>query len=171
MLNKKVEKALNDQIKVEAESSQVYLAMASWAEINGFQGSSTFLYAHSDEERTHMLKLIKFVNDRGGKAVIPSLSQPEKDYKTLQNVFGLLLEHETRVTSEINNVVDVCLKEKDYTTHNFMQWYVSEQIEEETIARNVLDKLKLIGNDKGALYFFDRDVAAMKGAPEESGKA
>jgi ferritin len=165
MLNKKVEKALNDQIKVEAESSQVYLAMASWAEINGFPGSSAFLYAHSDEERMHMLKLIKFVNDRGGKAIIPSLSQPEKDYKTLQNVFGLLLEHETRVTSEINSVVDVCLKEKDYTTHNFMQWYVSEQIEEETLARNVLDKLKLIGNDKGALYFFDRDVAAMKAAP------
>jgi ferritin len=165
MLNKKVEKALNDQIKVEAESSQVYLAMASWAEINGFPGSSAFLYSHSDEERMHMLKLIKFVNDRGGKAIIPSLSQPEKDYKTLQNVFGLLLEHETRVTAEINGVVDVCLKEKDYTTHNFMQWYVSEQIEEETLARNVLDKLKLIGNDKGALYFFDRDVAAMKAAP------
>ncbi len=164
MLNKKVEKALNDQIKVEAESSQVYLAMASWAEISGFPGSSLFLYAHSDEERMHMLKLIKFVNDRGGKAIIPSLSQPEKDYKSLQNVFGLLLEHETRVTAEINNVVDVCLKEKDYTTHNFMQWYVSEQIEEETLARNVLDKLKLIGNDKGAMYFFDRDVAGMKSA-------
>jgi ferritin len=165
MLNKKVEKALNDQIKVEAESSQVYLAMASWAEINGFPGASVFLYAHSDEERLHMLKLVKFVNDRGGKAIIPSLSQPEKDYKSLNNAFGLLLEHETRVTSEINNVVDVCLKEKDYTTHNFMQWYVSEQIEEETLARNVLDKLKLIGNDKGALYFFDRDVAGMKSTP------
>jgi len=163
MLNKKIEKALNDQIKIEAESSQVYLAMASWAEINGFQGASTFLYAHSDEERMHMLKLIKFVNDRGGQAIIPSLGQPDKDYKTLQNVFSLLLSHETKVTAEINNVVEVCLKEKDYTTHNFMQWYVSEQIEEETLARNVLDKLKLIGNDKGALYFFDRDVATMKG--------
>jgi ferritin len=171
MLNKKVEKALNDQIKVEAESSQAYLAMASWAEINGFPGASKFLYAHSDEERMHMLKLIKFVNDRGGQAVIPSLAQPAKDYKSLHAIFTLLLAHETKVTTEINGVVEICLREKDYTTHNFMQWYVSEQIEEETLARNILDKLKLIGNDKGALYFFDRDISTMKGPAEaENGK-
>lgn len=167
MLNKKVEKALNDQIKIEAESSQVYLAMASWAEINGFPGTSAFLYRHSDEERMHMLKLVKFVNDRGGQAVIPALPAPEADCKNLQNIFTTLLEHETMVTSEINNVVEVCLTEKDYTTHNFMQWYVSEQIEEETLARNVLDKLKLAGNDKGALYMFDRDVETMTGAKAE----
>ncbi len=163
MLNKKVERALNDQIKTEAESSQVYLAMASWAEINGYPGTSAFLYRHSDEERMHMLKLIKFVNDRGGQAVIPALPAPEADCKNLQNIFTTLLDHETMVTGEINNVVEVCLKEKDYTTHNFMQWYVSEQIEEETLARNVLDKLKLAGNDKGALYMFDRDVETMTG--------
>jgi len=165
MLNKKVEKALNDQIKIEGESSQAYLAMASWAEINGYPGASAFLYLHSDEERLHMLKLIKFVNDRGGQAIIPSLVQSAKDYKNLQNIFKLLLDHETKVTAEINNVVDICLKEKDYTTHNFMQWYVSEQIEEETLARNVLDKLKLVGSDSGALYFFDRDLAIVKASP------
>ena len=166
MLNKKIEKALNDQIKVEAESSQAYLAMASWAERAGLSGTAAFLYKHSDEERQHMLKLVKFVNDRGGQAVIPELKQPAKEYKTLQNVFALLLEHETNVTNEINGVVDVCLKEKDYTTHNFMQWYVSEQIEEETLARNILDKLKLVGNDNGALYMFDRDLLAAAAAPE-----
>ncbi len=164
MLNKKVEKALNDQIRIEAESSQVYLAMASWAEINGYPGTSAFLYRHSDEERMHMLKLVKFVNDRGGQAIIPALPAPEADCKNLQNIFTTLLDHETMVTGEINGVVEVCLKEKDYTTHNFMQWYVSEQIEEETLARNVLDKLKLAGNDKGALYMFDRDVQTMTGA-------
>ena len=161
MLNKKVEKALNAQIKIEAESSQAYLAMAGWAELNGFQGVSAFLYTHSDEERMHMLKLIKFVNDRGGKAVIPSLAQPTDTFKDLQQLFSVLLSHETRVTAEINSVVDVCLREKDYTTHNFMQWYVSEQIEEETLARNIMDKLKLIGNDKGALYIFDSDIQRM----------
>jgi ferritin len=165
MLNEKVEKALNDQIKVEAESSQVYLAMASWAEINGYQGSSAFLYHHSDEERLHMLKLVRFVNDRGGHAIIPALSQPDKDYVNLLNIFTTLFNHETKVTAEINHVVDICLQEKDYTTHNFMQWYVNEQIEEETLARNVLDKLKLVGNDNGGLYLFDRDVATMKTAP------
>ncbi len=167
MLNKKVEKALNDQVKVEAESSQSYLAMASWAESAGFSGTSAFLYRHSNEERMHMLKLIKFINDRGGQAIIPDLKSPGKDFKNLQNVFKLLLEHETRVTNEINGVVDICLKEKDYTTHNFMQWYVAEQIEEETLARNILDKLKLVGNDGGALYLFDRDLLAMAAAPVE----
>jgi ferritin len=161
MLNKKVEKALNDQIKVEAESSQAYLAMASWAERSGLPGTASFLYAHSDEERMHMLKLVKFVNDRGGQVLIPALSAPGKDYKSIQNVFKLLLEHEERVTNEINGVVDICLKEKDYTTHNFMQWYVSEQIEEETLARNILDKIKLIGTDTGSLYLLDREIEAL----------
>ncbi len=168
MLNKKVEKALNDQIKVEAESSQAYLAMASWAEGAGYPGTATFLYVHSDEERMHMLKLIKFVNDRGGQAIIPAIKQPDKEYKNLQTVFASLLAHETNVTAEINNVVDVCLKEKDYTTHNFMQWYVSEQIEEETLARNILDRLKLAGNDNGALYMFDRDLPGMKAAADSA---
>jgi ferritin len=113
MLNKKVEKALNDQIKVEAESSQAYLAMACWAEINGYPGTSAFLYAHSDEERMHMMKLIRFVNDRGGKAIIAAISEPAKEFKNLQNIFALLLSHENKVTAAINNVVDVCLKEKD----------------------------------------------------------
>jgi len=105
-----------------------------------------------------MLKLIKFVNDRGGRAIIPSVSQPDKDFKNLKNIFDLLLSHEHNVTAAINNVVDVCLKEKDYTTHNFMQWYVSEQIEEETLARNILDRLHLLGDEKSSLYLFDRDL-------------
>jgi len=114
-----------------------------------------------------MLKLIKFVNDRGGKAVIPSLAQPADTFKDLQQLFSVLLSHETRVTAEINTVVDICLREKDYTTHNFMQWYVSEQIEEETLARNIMDKLKLIGNDKGALYIFDSDIQKI-GSPDKA---
>ncbi len=158
MLAKKIEKALNEQIRIEAESSQFYLAMASWAETEGLNGVSQFLYQHSDEERMHMLKLVKFVNERGGKAVIPALTQPPKTFDSIQHVFKNLLDHETMVTSEINKVVDVCLSEKDYTTHNFMQWYVSEQIEEEALARAIQDKLNLIGNDKGGMYLFDRDL-------------
>lgn len=157
-MNKTVEKALNDQIAKEASSSQFYLAMASWAEGNGLNGTAKFMYKHSDEERFHMLKLVKFVNERGGTAIIPGLENPPTEFKTLTNVFELLLEHELMVTDSINGVVDVCLKEKDYTTHNFMQWYVSEQLEEEALARTILDKLKLIGGDSGALYMFDRDL-------------
>jgi ferritin len=161
MLKPKVEKALNKQIELEASSSHFYLAMASWAELHGLTGTSQFLYKHSDEERFHMLKLVKFINERGGKSIIPAVSQPPTEFSTLKDIFDLLLEHELNVTESINNVVDICLKEKDYTTHNFMQWYVSEQLEEEALARNIKDKLNMIGNDKGGLYLFDRDLEIM----------
>jgi ferritin len=157
-MNEIVENALNDQIEKEASSSHFYLAMASWAEENGLEGTANFLYGHSDEERFHMLKLIKFVNERGGKARVPGLSLPPNDFKSLKNVFELLLEHELKVTESINGLVDICLQEKDYTTHNFVQWYVSEQLEEEALARTILDKLTLIGGDSAGLYMFDRDL-------------
>lgn len=157
-MNKRVEQALNEQVSKELSSSQFYLAMASWAESNGFSGTSNFMYLHSDEERFHMLKLVKFINERGGKAIIPSTEQPPKEFKDLENIFELLLSHEIAVTESINNLVDICLQEKDYTTHNFVQWYVSEQLEEEALARTILDKLKLIGGDRGGLYIFDRDL-------------
>jgi ferritin len=159
-MNARVEAALNDQILKEASSSQYYLAMASWAENNGLNGTSKFMYTHSDEERFHMLKLVKFVNERGGKAIIPAISQPPIEFDNLKNVFESLLKHEISVTESINNLVDICLQEKDYTTHNFVQWYVSEQLEEEALARTILDKLKLIGNDNGGMYMFDRDLEA-----------
>lgn len=158
MLSKKVEKVLNDQIRIEAESSQVYLSMASWAEVKGLEGISQFMYKHSDEERMHMLKLIKYVNERGGHAIISELKAPKVDFGSFQKLFEQLYEHEIFVSQSINELVHVTLKEKDYATHNFLQWYVAEQLEEEALARTVLDKIKLIGNDKGGLYLFDRDI-------------
>ena len=164
MLIKTIEKTLNEQISVEANSSQFYLAMASWAETKGLEGVANFFYRHSDEERVHMLKLIKYVNERGGHAIVPELKKPPKVFDCLSHVFQDLLDHEIMVSQEINAVVDICLKDKDYTTHNFMQWYVAEQIEEEALARHILDKLKLIGDDKGGLYLFDRDIVNMNPA-------
>ena len=158
MLTEKMEKALNDQIRVEAESSQVYLSMASWAEVKGLEGISQFMYKHSDEERMHMLKLIKYVNERGGHAYITDLKAPETEFGTFQKMFQDLYDHEIFVSRSINELVHVSLEEKDYATHNFLQWYVAEQIEEEALARTILDKINLIGNDKGGLYLFDRDV-------------
>lgn len=157
-MNTRVEQALNDQIEKEASSSQYYLAMASWAENNGLNGTAKFMYLHSDEERFHMLKLVKFVNERGGKAIVPAINRPPVEFDNLESVFTLLLEHEIKVTESINNLVDICLQEKDYSTHNFVQWYVSEQLEEEALARTILDKLRLIGGDKGGMYMFDRDL-------------
>ncbi len=161
MLSPAVSKALNKQIELEGFSSQYYLSMASWAETQGLNGVSAFLYHHSDEERMHMLKLVKFVNERGGHGVVPALKQPPTTFKSVKSIFEEILKHEITVTRDINGLVDATLKEKDYTTHNFLQWYVSEQIEEEALARQIVDKLKLIGDDKGGLYFFDRDLEAM----------
>jgi ferritin len=157
-MNPQIEAALNDQICKEASSSQYYLSMASWAESNGLSGTAYFMYAHSDEERFHMLKLVKFVNERGGRAIVPAIAQPPSEFESVQRMFELLLQHELTVTQSINGLVDICLNEKDYTTHNFMQWYVSEQMEEEALARSILDKLRLIGNEKGGMYIFDREM-------------
>jgi len=158
MLSEKLEKALNNQIHIEAASSQTYLSMASWAEVKGLEGISNFMYKHSDEERMHMLKLVKYVNERGGHAKIVSLKAPKTEFGSFQKLFQELYEHEIQVSHSINELVQVTLEEKDYATHNFLQWYVSEQMEEEALARTILDKINLIGDDKGGLYLFDRDV-------------
>ena len=161
MIKDTVLNALNKQIKLEGDSSQLYLAMASWAEVKGLEGTANFLYAHADEERMHMLKLIKFINERGGKAFVPQIEEPKQDFSTLKDVFTAILNHECFVSDSINDIVGLTLEQKDYATHNFMQWYVSEQIEEEKWARNVLDKLEMIGSDKGGLYLFDRDIVTI----------
>jgi ferritin len=171
MISPRIEKALNQQIELEGSSSQYYLAMASWAETQGMNGVAQFLYSHSDEERLHMLKLMKFVNERGGQGLVPALKQPPKTFKSVQAVFEEVLKHEILVSKEINKLVETCLKERDYTTHNFLQWYVSEQIEEEALARKVLDKLKLIGGEKGGLYLFDRDMESLAAAAVAADKA
>ena len=165
MLSKKIEEVLNKQVTIEAESSQVYLAMASWAENLGFEGVSQFMYAHSDEEREHMLKLIKFINERGGHAKVSQLSAPPTEFGSFKDMFQTLFDHEVMVSQSINDLVDVSLQEKDYATHNFLQWYVSEQIEEEALARNILDKINLIGDDKSGFYLFDNDIKQLIVAP------
>jgi ferritin len=168
MLKESIDQALNLQIKIEAESSQIYLAMASWAETKGLGGTAQFLYKHSDEERMHMLKLVQYVNERGGRAIVPALAAPDTEYNSLTKLFQTLLDHEVMVSNEINNLVDICLNEKDYTTHNFLQWYVAEQIEEEALARSIMDKLRMIGEDKGGLYLFDRDIESISMSPKAS---
>lgn len=159
MLSKTMQDALNNQVLIEAQSSQIYLAMASWAEIQpGIDNVTSFFYRHSDEERMHMLKLIHFINERGGFAVVPALTQPALTYPSIHHAFKELLNHEIYVSESINDLVGISLDERDYATNNFLQWYVAEQIEEEALARILNDKLELIGDDKGGLYLFDQDV-------------
>ncbi len=161
MLSKKIEKALNKQIRIEAESSQIYLAMASWSETEGFGGVAEFMYASSDEERMHMLKLVKYVNERGGHAIVTDLAQPEADFESPKKMFETLLNHEIFVSESINDLVAITFEEKDFATHNFLQWYVAEQIEEEATARTILDKINLIADTKSGFYMFDKDIVTM----------
>lgn len=163
MLAKNIQNALNAQVAKEAASSQSYLAMASWAEIQpGFDGITEFFYAQSNEERMHMLKLIRYINERGGFAVVPELPQPVITFPSLKKLFEEFLKQEISVSESINELVDLALTEKDYSTHNFLQWYVAEQIEEERLARTLNDKLELVGDDKGGLYLFDRDIEQVR---------
>jgi len=164
MISKKVEEAINEQIKKEEHSSRIYMAMASWCETNGYRGAADFLYKQSDEERMHMLKFIKFLNDRGGYSVLDSLEVPVSQYKSLREVFDHVLSHEEFVTASINQVYEVSLNEKDYTTGNFLQWYINEQIEEESTVHGILDQMKLLGDDKAGLFHIDKELGAMAAA-------
>lgn len=168
MLSKTMQEALNNQVKLEAASSHSYLAMASWCEIQpGLDNVAEYFFQQSEEERVHMLKLMRFVNERGGFALVPTLEQPISTFKSLKYMFEDFLKHEIIVSNSINELVDMALGEKDYATHNFLQWYVSEQIEEEKNARVLNDKLEMIGDDKSGLYLFDRDIIMTR---QKSGK-
>ncbi|HEY8387477.1 MAG TPA: ferritin [Parasegetibacter sp.] len=166
MLSKAMAEALNNQVRMEAESSQAYLAMASWAEIQpGLEGVTEFFYKQSEEERMHMLKLLRFINERGGFGVVPALAQPIITFQSLNRVFEEFLKHELQVSGSINDLVHLSLSEKDYATHNFLQWYVTEQMEEEKLARDLNAKLELIGEDRSGLYLFDRDILNYRDKP------
>lgn len=161
MINKNVEKALNEQIKKEEFSSRLYLAMAIWCEVNGYPGAAAFLYKHTEEERMHQLKLVHYVNDRGGKACLMDLKKPTGDYSSLLDLFKKVMVHEEFITQSINDLYGLTVTEKDYTTGNFLQWYITEQIEEESTFRNILDKISLVGDDKSGMFHIDKDLGGM----------
>jgi ferritin len=160
MLKKKIEDICNRQIEREGYSSNLYLAMAVWAETSGLSGVAGWMYAQAEEERLHMLKFVKYINERGGKAVIPALKQPGAEYKSVEDVFKEVLKHEEFITASINEIVSLTLEEKDFNTHNFLQWFVMEQVEEEASVKTILDKVRLVG--KNNMYEFDRDVLSLR---------
>jgi len=168
MISQNVEKAINDQIRREEESSRLYLAMASWAERNGFPGAAGWLYVQTEEERIHMLKLVHYLNDRDGTAIIPALDAPEPKYKSLPDVFQQVLTHEEFISASINDLYAICNKEKDFTTANYLQWYITEQIEEESTVRRILDQIRLAGSDKGGQFMMDKEFAAWAAAKREA---
>ena len=131
-LSPKMKKALNDQIALEGLASSSYLAMASWCEVTGYKGGAEYFYAQSDEERTHMLKIVHFLNDMGTAATIPALKAPTAIYKSLEGLIKTALKNEQAVTKAIHKMVEITQKEKDHSTYAFLEWFVNEQVQEET---------------------------------------
>jgi ferritin len=160
MLKKKVEDICNRQVEREGYSSNLYLSMASWAENKGLPGIASWLYAQAEEERIHFLKFIRYINERGGNAVIPAFKKPPSEFSGITELFKEVLKHEQFITDSINEIVHVTLQEKDYNTHNFLQWFVTEQVEEEAAVRTILDKINLVG--PGNMYIFDRDILGLR---------
>lgn len=160
MLTKKVEEFCNRQIEREGYSSNLYLAMASWAEAKRMAGIAAWLYAQADEERNHMLKFIRYVNERGGSAVIPELKKPPVKYKGIAEMFGEVLKHEQFISASINEVLETAIAEKDHATANWIQWFVKEQVEEESSAQLIIDKINLAGEQ--GIYFLDRDIMMLR---------
>ncbi|MBN2668209.1 MAG: ferritin [Bacteroidales bacterium] len=160
MLNTKVEQFLNRQVEREEYSANLYISMAVWAEVNGFSGVADWLYAQAEEERLHMLKFVKYINERGGRALIGAVAQPPSDFKNVKSLFEEVLKHEQFISQSINEIIGVCIDERDFTSQNWLQFFVNEQIEEEASVQKIIDKLKLIGD--GNLYMLDRDIMSLR---------
>ena len=164
----KMKKSLNDQVTLEASASNNYLAMASWCEVIGYQGAANYFYTQSDEERTHMLKIIHYLNDMGAIAGIPAIKAPASSFKSLEGIIKTALKNEQTVTKAIHKMVEITQKEKDHSTYAFLEWFVNEQVQEETKFETLLQKFDLIGRDKLAINEIDKILAADAIAPEPS---
>ena len=161
MLKEKIQNLLNKQIAMEAQATYNYLAMASWCDTRGFSGASTFLYEHSDEERMHMLKFVRYINDSGGESKFTEISSPEVNFNSIQEVFTFGYAQEKSVTESIHKIADVCIKEQDHTTWNFIQWFIEEQLEEENLYRSIIDRIKLIGDGPNSLFLIDTEIGKL----------
>ena len=161
MLKPKVEEILNEQIQKEAYSSFLYLSMASWAESKGMPGIAQWLFAQAEEEKMHMLKFVAYINERGGRAIIPAIDKAPDDWKDIFILFDEVLKHERYISASINDILALAVKENDFATQNWVQWFVTEQVEEESSVQLVIDKLNLLGEHN--LYMFDRDIMSLRG--------
>lgn len=159
-LNKRLENALNDQIRWELYSSYLYLSMAAWYESKGLKGFANWEFIQAQEEKDHAMKFYQYIISRGGRVRLQPIDAPPLEWESPLDAFTVSLEHEQKVTSLINDLVNLAIEEKDHATNNMLQWFVDEQIEEEGDAGDIVDKLKMIDKDKGAgiLYMLDKEL-------------
>ncbi|MCA9812212.1 MAG: ferritin [Nitrosarchaeum sp.] len=155
-ISKNMQNALNNQIELEAEASSNYLSMASWCEVTGYDGGASFFYAQSDEERTHMLKIVHYLNNLGIPAVISATKSPPSNFKSLESILKIALKNEQTVTAAIHKMVEIAQKDKDHSTYAFLEWFVNEQVQEESKFETLIQKFELIGRDKLAIHEIDK---------------
>lgn len=161
-ISSKIAKAINDQIAYEASATQAYVAIGSWCERTGYDGSAMFFFEQATEENTHMLKFVHYLNNAGAEAIIPATEKPQGNFDSLESTFQAGLKSEQTVTKLINNLVEFVEREKDRATYSFLQWFVNEQIEEETLFETILQKFEIIGRDKLAIYQIDQSLASIR---------
>jgi ferritin len=154
--------AINDQISYEASSANAYNAIGSWCERTGYDGSASFFFAQAAEETEHMLKFLHYLNSVGAEAIIPAIEKPPGNFESLESTFQFGLKSEQTVTKAIYDLADMTEKEKDRSTYLFLQWFISEQIEEETLFQTILQKFDLLGRDKLAVYQIDQSLASIR---------
>ncbi|TKC61294.1 ferritin [Pedobacter hiemivivus] len=158
LLSSDVETLINQQIKKEAQSSAIYLSMASWCNRNGYDGSADYFFAQAEEERQHQLKFFKYVLDMGGNAVSPEITQVKAEYNSFREVFEEALEQEINVTQSIKSIAARCYKEQDFVTLEFLNWFFKEQREEEYKARRAVELFEVIGEEGTGRWQIDKHV-------------
>ena len=158
MISKKMEKALNGQVNAELYSSYLYLSMESWFKSKNLNGFANWMRVQAQEEMSHAMKFYDFIDERGGRIVLKAIDGPPTEWDSPLTVFETVYEHEQKVTGLINDLVDLSIKEKDHATNSFLQWFVSEQVEEEASADAAVQQLKMVEGAPGGMFMLDREL-------------
>ena len=156
-LNKNVEAILNNQINKEFWSAYFYLSMSTYLNANGMSGFANWMKVQFEEETSHAMKMLDFVNERGGRVILEPIAEVPSEWDGVLNIYEETLKHEEIVTGLINECVNVAIEEKDHATVNFLQWFVDEQVEEEAGVSEIIDQLKMIGCQGNGLYMIDKE--------------
>ncbi|KAA0259508.1 ferritin [Deferribacter autotrophicus] len=159
MISKRMAEALNKQLNNEMFSAYLYLSMSAYSEHIGLKGFANWFYVQYQEEMVHAMKFYKYILDQGEMVRLMQIEQPEQEFESPLDMFEKTLEHERFITKCINELVDIAIQEKDYATHTFLQWFITEQVEEEASASEILDQLKLVQNSGNGLFMIDKDLA------------
>lgn len=160
MISDRMQDALNEQVNQEFYSAYMYLAMSAYCSTIGLPGFANWMRMQYEEEIMHVTKMYDYIMDQGGVVELKAIEKPDQEYGTPLAIFEKTLEHEQVVTNLIHRLMDLAFEERDYATQTFLQWYVTEQVEEEANVNDILSPLRMVGDDKGGLMMIDQQLAA-----------